>query len=130
MSISQGFSLSEHSLMKEDGSEVICSTEQKLYKELGLPWIPPEIREDRGEIAAAINGEIPNLLERTDIIAELHCHSTWSDGKMSILEMAKAAVEQGYKVLAITDHSKSLGIGNGLSLQRLIEQKMIRLSTP
>jgi DNA polymerase (family 10) len=123
LALSQGYSLSEHSLKKEDGTEVLCAKEQDVYKTLGLPWIPPEMREDRGEVQAAQEGKLPKLIETKDIIAELHSHSTWSDGKATILEMAEEAKKRGRKVLAITDHSVSLGIGNGLSVERLVEQK-------
>jgi DNA polymerase (family 10) len=78
-----------------------------------MPWIPPELREDRGEIRAALAGKLPELIEVKDILAELHCHSTWSDGRLSILEMARAAMERGRKVLAITDHSPSLVVTGG-----------------
>lgn len=123
LALSQGYSLSEHSLKKEDGTEVLCATEEEVYAKLGLPWIPPELREDRGEVQAAKAGELPQLLEVKDVIAELHSHSDWSDGKNTILEMAEAAIQRGRKVLAVTDHSGSLGIGNGLSVERLMQQK-------
>ncbi len=123
LALSQGLSLSEHALTKESGEEILCATEEKVYKTLGLPWIPPELREDRGEIQAAKAGKLPVRLERKDIISELHSHSTWSDGKKSIKEMAEAAIARGYKLLAITDHTHSLGIANGLSIERLHEQR-------
>ena len=118
-----GFSLSEHALTREDGSELLCATEEEVYEAIGLPYIPPELREDRGEVQAGLAGELPKLIEVGDIISELHAHSTWSDGRGSIREMAEAAIEQGRKVLAITDHSQSLGIGNGLTVERLMAQK-------
>ncbi|MBN1452736.1 MAG: DNA polymerase/3'-5' exonuclease PolX, partial [Anaerolineales bacterium] len=123
LALSQGLSLSEHALAKENGEEILCATEEKVYKTLGLPWIPPELREDRGEIQAAKAGNLPIRLERKDIRSELHSHSTWSDGKKSIKEMADAAIARGYKLLAITDHTHSLGIANGLSVERLHEQR-------
>jgi DNA polymerase (family 10) len=113
--LKKGFSLSEHSLQRENGSEVTCETEEDVYKTLGLPWIPPEMREDRGEIQAAIKGTLPYLIELKDIKAELHSHSTWSDGKLSIREMAEVAKKHGYKLLAVTDHTNSLGITQGMS---------------
>jgi DNA polymerase (family 10) len=112
--LKKGFSLSEHSLLRKDGSEVTCAREEDVYGTLGLPWIPPELREDRGEVQAAIKGELPDLIELKDIKAELHSHSTWSDGKLSIREMAEAAKKHGYKLLAITDHTNSLGITQGM----------------
>src|SRR4030066_598288 len=82
--LKRGFSLSEHSLKQEDGSEVFCADEEGVYNTLGLPWIPPELREDRGEVQAAISGALPKLIELKDIHSELHSHSTWSDGKLPI----------------------------------------------
>ncbi|TAK11850.1 MAG: DNA polymerase/3'-5' exonuclease PolX [Anaerolineae bacterium] len=123
IALDQGYSLSEHALTKEDGSEILCAKEEEVYKTLGLPWIPPELREDRGEVKAAQSGNLPKLIAEKDIIADLHSHTTWSDGKLSILEMAEAAIARGRKTLAITDHSHNLGIANGLSVERLKEQR-------
>lgn len=121
--IKKGFSLSEHSLKREDGSEVFCADEESVYKSLGLAWIAPELREDRGEVQAAASGKLPKLIELIDIGAELHSHSTWSDGKLSIREMAEAAYRRGYKLLAITDHTNSLGITQGMSPEDAKEQR-------
>jgi DNA polymerase (family 10) len=121
--IKKGFSLSEHSLKREDGSEVFCADEAEVYNILGLPWIAPELREDRGEVQAAASGNLPNLIVLKDIVAELHSHSTWSDGKLSIREMAEAAYQRGYKLLAITDHTNSLGITQGMSPEDAKEQR-------
>lgn len=123
LALDKGFSLSEHSLQRKDGSELFCATEEEVYAALGLPWIPPELREDRGEVQAAKAGKLPPLIERGDLRAELHSHSTWSDGRASILEMAKAARERGLKVLAITDHSGSLGVAGGLKAEDLLKQR-------
>lgn len=124
LALNQGYSLSEHALKNvKDESEITCATEQEVYQKLGLPWIAPELREDRGEVKAALTRELPNLIVRSDHIAELHCHSDWSDGKVSIREMAEGAIQRGLKVLAITDHSRSLGITNGLSIERLQQQR-------
>jgi DNA polymerase (family 10) len=123
LALKQGLSLSEHAFAKEDGSEILCSTEEEVYEVLGLPWIPPEMREDRGEVQAAKAGNLPELIELGDIHAELHCHSTWSDGKVSIQQMAEAARDHGYQVLAITDHSPSLGITQGVSVADLEKQR-------
>jgi DNA polymerase (family 10) len=116
--LDQGLSLSEHALTKTDGSgEITCATEEEVYEELGLPWIPPELREDRGEVQAAKTGKLPNLIELEDIRADLQVHSTWSDGKLSMLEMARAAAKRGIEVIAFTDHSVSLGVTGGLSME-------------
>jgi DNA polymerase (family 10) len=121
--LKKGLSLSEHALTREDGSEILCATEEEVYQTLGLPWIPPELREDRGEVQAARSGSLPRLIERGDLQSELHCHSTWSDGSLSIKEMAIAARERGLKVLAITDHSPSLGIASGVAVEDLKKQR-------
>ncbi len=123
LALKQGFSLSEHALTRTDGSEILCATEEQVYATLGLPWIPPELREDRGEVQSARAGTMPHLIELKDIQSELHCHSNWSDGHASILEMAEAARSRGLKVLAITDHSVSLGIAGGLSIEALRKQR-------
>ena len=119
-----GYSLSEHSLQRENGEEILCASEPAVYKSLGLPWIPPEIREDRGELQAAKNGTLPDLLQVEDIRAEFHSHTTWSDAKLSIREMAAEAIKRGIKILAITDHSRSLGVAGGLSIEALAAQKL------
>jgi DNA polymerase (family 10) len=121
--LKKGFSLSEHSLQRKDGSEVFCETEQQVYKTLGLPWIPPELREDRGEVQAAIKDELPRLVELEDIQADLQMHTTWSDGKLSIREMAEAAIQRGYKLIAITDHSHSLGVVQGMTAEDVRQQR-------
>ncbi len=123
LALKQGLSLSDQALSRPDGSEILCATEEEVYRLLGLPWIAPELREDRGEIQAARNGSLPELIEPRDLLAELHSHSTWSDGRLSIREMAEAARERGYRVLAITDHSVSLGVAQGLSVDELKEQR-------
>jgi len=117
MALAKGLSLSEHSFLKmKDDSEIFCKTEQEVYKILGLPWIPPEMREDRGEIQAAKANRLPKLIQLKNIKADLQTHSTWSDGKLSMLEMARAAAKRGMKVIAFTDHSVSLGVTGGLSM--------------
>jgi DNA polymerase (family 10) len=121
--LKQGFSLSEHSLVREDGSEITCEREEQVYQALGLAWIPPELREDRGEVQAAIKGELPKLVELKDIKADLQMHSTWSDGKLSIRQMADAAILHGYQLIAITDHSHSLGVVGGMSPEDVLEQR-------
>ncbi len=120
--LSKGFSLSEHSLKRKDGSEVICAREEDVYETLGLPWIPPELREDRGEVQAAIKGKLPDLIELKDIKSDLQAHSTWSDGKLSIHKMADAAEKRGLKALAMTDHTNSLGVVQGMDEAAVKEQ--------
>lgn len=120
----QGLSLSEHGFKPDGGgSEIACRTEEEVYDQLGLPWIAPELREDRGEIEAALEGGLPNLIGTDDLKADLHCHSVWSDGVASIQEMSEAAMRLGYTYLVISDHSRSLGVANGLSIERLRDQR-------
>lgn len=123
MALKRGLSLSDQSFLREDGSEILCATEEEVYDLLGLPWIPPELREDKGEIQAALAGKLPELIERSDVRAELHSHTTWSDGKLSVKEIAEAARQRGFKVLAITDHSPSLGVTGGLSIEDISIQR-------
>ncbi len=123
LALKRGLSLSDQGFLKEDGTEIFCADEEEVYRTLGLPWIPPEMREDRGEVQAALAGNLPKWINLSDIRAELHCHTTWSDGKTSILEMAQAARERGYRVLAITDHSPSLGITQGVTIEDIAEQR-------
>jgi DNA polymerase (family 10) len=123
LALKRGLSLSDQAFLREDGSELLCAKEEEVYQTLGLPWIPPELREDHGEIQAALAGELPQVISVEDILADLHTHSTWSDGKLSIREMAKAARARGLKVLAITDHSASLGVAGGLSVDEIQAQR-------
>jgi DNA polymerase (family X) len=118
----RGLSLSEHGFLREDGSELLCANEEEVYRALDLPWIPAEMREDRGEIRAALAGKLPRGIDVEDIHAEFHSHTTWSDGISSVEEMARAAVQRGLKVLAITDHSSGLGVVGGLTPERLRQQ--------
>jgi len=124
LALKQGLSLSEHALLRKDGSEILCATEEDVYATLGLPWIPPELREDRGEVQAAKAGKLPELITLQDVRAELHTHSTWSDGKLSIAAMAEEARKRGLRVLAITDHSASLGVAGGLSVEEIRQQRV------
>jgi len=123
LALKQDLSLSEHAFTRQDQSEILCADEEKVYEVLGLPWIAPELREDRGEVQAALAGQLPRFIELGDIQSELHTHSTWSDGKVTIKDMALAAMERGYKVLAVTDHSPSLGITQGLKEEDIQPQR-------
>ena len=119
--IKRGFKLNEYGLHDESDRRVAGKTEQAVYKKLGLPWIAPELREAEGEIAAAERGELPDLIELGDLRGDLHAHTTASDGKNTIEQMVEAARARGYAYLAITDHSKSLRIANGLDEGRMRE---------
>jgi DNA polymerase (family 10) len=119
----QGLSLSEYGFKREDGSEILCPTEEEVYATLGLPWISPELREDRGEIQAALAGELPRLVEWGDVRGDLHAHTDWSDGAGTLAEMAEAARAKGYRYLVISDHTQSLGVASGLTVERLRAQR-------
>lgn len=123
LAVKRGLSLSEYSFKREDGGEILCRDEAQVYETLGLPWIPPELREDQGEIQAALAGELPDLVEREAIRGDLHVHTDWSDGTSTLAEMAEAARELGYEYLVISDHSQSLGIARGLTAERQREQR-------
>jgi DNA polymerase (family 10) len=116
----RGWKLSEYGLFK--GEKVLASrTEEEIYAKLDLPWIPPELRENLGEIEAAEKGELPKLVELEDIKGDLQMHTTASDGKASMEEMAEAAKQLGYEYILITDHSKAVTIANGLDEKRAVE---------
>jgi DNA polymerase (family X) len=119
----QGLSLSEYGFKDDDGDEVLCPEEEQVYETLGLPWIPPELREDRGEIQAAQAGALPALIQRRDIRGDLHAHSDWSDGAATLAEMAEAARALGYGYLVISDHTHSLGVAGGLDPEQVRAQR-------
>jgi DNA polymerase (family 10) len=122
----KGLRLGERGLIDvRDGRVLPAETEEEVYRRLGLLWVPPELREDSGEIEAARDGCLPSLVTVADIRGDLHCHSNWSDGTASIEEMWAAARARGYAYLALTDHSQSLGIAHGLTVDRLREQRAI-----
>ena len=123
LALDRGLSLSEHAFKRKDGGEILCADEDRVYATLGLPWIPPELREDRGEVQAAQSNRLPRLVSLEDIVGELHAHTDWSDGEATLEEMAEAAAASGLKYLVISDHSKSLGVANGLTAERLREQR-------
>jgi len=102
-----------------------ATTEEQIYAALDLPWIAPELREDTGEIEVALNGSLPNLITIDDLKGDLHCHTNWTDGTASLEDMALAARARGYEYMALTDHSRSLTITNGLSLERLEEARLL-----
>jgi DNA polymerase (family 10) len=118
--VKMDINISEYGLAKAGtGDYEPIATEEEVYARLGLPYIPPELREDTGEIEAAERGELPNLIEVEDVRGDLHVHTNWSDGKGTIESMAEAAIELGYEYLVFCDHSQSLKVANGLSPERL-----------
>jgi DNA polymerase (family X) len=122
----QGLKVNEYGVFRDDapaaGARIAGATEEEVYGALGLPLIPPELRENRGEIEAAAEGRLPHLVTLDDIRGDLQTHTVASDGKSELEEMARAAQERGYAYLAITDHSRYIGITNGLDPERLAEQ--------
>jgi len=106
----------------DDGSKVAGDTEQSVYQSVGVPWIEPELREDRDEFAWAVNDALPKLIELSDIVGDLHMHTTATDGNASIRQMADAAIERGLQYIAITDHSKRVTMASGLDADRLRQQ--------
>ncbi len=120
--LKMGYTLSEWSLARlDDNSTVAAATEEDIYAALNMDWMPPELRENLGEIEAAANGTLPRLIDLPDIRGDVHMHTHASDGKLSIREMAEAALARGLRYIAITDHSKSLVIANGLDEKRALE---------
>ncbi len=123
-----GYTLNEYDLARvDDNKRVAGKTEEEIYKKLGLEFIPPELRESGGELEAAEEGRLPELITEADIQGDVHMHTVETDGKCTIEEMAEAARERGYKYMAITDHSKNLAFANGLDDKRAVEHiKKIR----
>jgi DNA polymerase (family X) len=120
--VKMGFKLSEYGLFRAaDDARVAGETEEEVYRALGLAWIPPELRENSGEIEAAAEGRIPHLVELKDIRGDIHMHTTETDGRASLDEMAEAAKNLGYEYIAITDHSKAIAMANGLDEKRAID---------
>lgn len=123
--LSRGYSLSEYALKDvETGEEILCADEADVYRFLGLDRIPPELREGRGEIEQAASHSLPVLVEELDLKGDLQSHTVWSDGTVSVLEMAIRASECGREYLLITDHSQGLGIAGGISAGELEEQAL------
>jgi DNA polymerase (family 10) len=117
-----GLTLNEYGLFRVEGEQRIAGeTEEEVYRELGLAWIPPELRENCGEIEAALEGRLPKLIELSDIRGDLHMHTTETDGRATLEEMAEAARALGYEYIAITDHSKALAMANGLDEKRAVD---------
>jgi DNA polymerase (family 10) len=121
--VKRGLHVSEYGIADdESGDSLAFETEEEVYERLGMQWIPPELREERGELEAARKGELPQLIELNDIRGDLHMHTTASDGHASIEEMAATASERGYEYIAITDHSASHGFGNDVQPDELLRQ--------
>lgn len=121
IAIKQGLTLNEYGLFTlEENRRVAGENEQEVYERLGFAWIPPELRENSGELEAAHSGALPKLIKPSDIRGDLHMHTTATDGRASLREMAEAAAALGYEYIAITDHSKALAMSNGLDEERVV----------
>jgi DNA polymerase (family X) len=120
IAVRKGLKLSEYGLFRvDDDALVVSQTEQEVYEQLGLPWIPPTLREDRGEIEAALAGELPNLVTEENIRGDLHTHTDLTDGVSSLEDMIAAARVRGYRYYAVTDHAKDM------PMQRMTDEKML-----
>lgn len=123
LAVRKGLHVSEYGVLDDSTGETHrCATEAEVYALLGMDFIEPELRENRGEIEAALSRSLPRLIDQGDLRGDLHCHTTASDGTASIQEMAEAALEHGYEYLAITDHSASMGFGSDVSPDELRRQ--------
>ncbi len=121
--VARGLSVSEHGITETESGDVqTCATEAAVYKRLGYEYIEPELREGRGELKAAREGKLPDLVDLGDVRGDLHSHTTLSDGRNTLEEMAEAARDRGYAYLAITDHSASHGFGDHVTPERLWER--------
>jgi DNA polymerase (family X) len=121
--VRRGLHVSEYGIADdESGDSIACATEEGVYERLGMPWIPPELRENRGELEAAREGRLPDLIQLEDIRGDLHMHTTLSDGHASIEEMAETARGLGYDYVAITEHSATHGFGNDVQPRELLKQ--------
>ena len=121
--VRRGMHVSEYGItIDETGETVRCATEEEVYATLGYAWIPPELREGRGELETAAKGELPKLVEVTDLKGDLHMHTVASDGRNTVEDMVRGAIERGYEYIAITDHSASHGFGNHVTTEELWAQ--------
>jgi len=120
----QGYKLNEYGLEeRKSGMLHTFASEEELFAFLGMAWIPPELREDQGEVELALQGTLPALVDLPDIRGDLHAHSRWSDGRLTLEEVAQAGDDRGYEYILITDHSSSLGVTHGLDTGRIREQQ-------
>ena len=120
MGVQRGLKINEYGVFDRAGKRIAGRTEEEVYAQVGLPWIEPELREQRGELEAAAEGRLPKLVELKDLKGDLHCHTTESDGRESLEAMARAAKALGHRYLAITEHSQHLGVARGLTPERLL----------
>lgn len=123
LALKKGLKINEYGVFQEDNTRLGGEREEDIYEILELQFIPPELREDQGEIEIASVGKLPNLLEEKDILGDLHSHTNWSDGANTLEEMVDSAYKLGYKYLVISDHSQALGVAGGLTPERIEKQR-------
>ncbi len=122
LAVRKGLKLNEYGVFSNTGKRLGGREEEDMYRALGLPWIPPELREDTGELEAARKGRLPTLVEAKDLRGDFHIHTNWSDGQHTLEAVAEAGRGRGYEYLAICDHSQSLNVAHGMSEARIKEQ--------
>lgn len=124
LALKKGLKINEYGVFRLSDNQKLCGEkEEEIYEILGLEYIPPELREDQGEIEAAMEGNIPILIEEKDILGDMHAHTDWSDGANSLEEMVEAAYRLGYKYVVISDHSQALGVAGGLTPEQIEKQR-------
>ncbi|MFA5013141.1 MAG: DNA polymerase/3'-5' exonuclease PolX [Candidatus Paceibacterota bacterium] len=123
LAIKLGLKLNEYGLFTRGGRKIKGETEEEIYERLGMKWMPPEIRENQGEIEAAMTDKLPKLVELKDIKGDFHCHTSYDGGQDSLRELAERAIEMGYEYLGLSDHTKTLKIENGLNEKELLKQR-------
>ncbi|HEV2226664.1 MAG TPA: DNA polymerase/3'-5' exonuclease PolX [Nitrososphaerales archaeon] len=122
LAIEKGWKLNEYGLFDKQGRRLAGRTEEEVYGKLGMEYVPPELRENRGEVPAALEGKLPKLVRFDELRGDLQMHTTWSDGSASLEDMAMGAKKRGYEYIAVTDHSESVRVANGLSEERFRRQ--------
>ena len=125
LAVRKGLRLSEYGVFDETGTRIAGETEEDVYAAVGLPWFPPELRENGGELEAARAGRLPTLVTVADIRGDLHAHTDWSDGRHSLDRLVAAAEARGYEYIIVSDHSKSTAIANGLTVEQLRAQRQL-----
>ena len=124
LAIKRNLKLNEYGMFDLDTNKKVAGgTEEEIYDLLGIQWVPPEMREDTGEIELALKRKIPKIVELEDIKGDVHIHSTYSDGRDSIEELIKQSIKMGYEYLVITDHARALGVAGGLSIEKYLEER-------
>ncbi|MCX7720358.1 MAG: DNA polymerase/3'-5' exonuclease PolX [Dictyoglomus thermophilum] len=125
LAIKKGLKINEYGVFRiSDNKKIGGEKEEEVYEILGLQYIPPELREDQGEIEAAMEGKLPELIEEKDILGDMHVHTDWSDGANTLEEMVETAYRLGYKYVVISDHSQALGVAGGLTPEQIEKQRL------